>query len=109
MLTQLWRRGRRVYGWLVATLFVHACMIAGAAAQAAGDTPDESRSTAFQAVEGAVKEDIAGGPLLLATYAIIWLVLFAYVFRLVGLQKRTQIELDGLRQELRAQEAKSGE
>lgn len=72
------------------------------------ETAAESRSAAFQAVEGAVQEDIAGGPLLLATYGVIWLVLFAYVFRLVALQRRTQAELDSLRQEL-AESPASGE
>ena len=56
----------------------------------------ESRSEAFMAVEGAVKEDIAGGPLMLGAYAITWILLFLYVARLVSMQKRTLQEVQRL-------------
>jgi len=68
------------------------------AAQAA----DESRSQSFQAVDGAVEEDIAGGPLMLAAYAFVWLAVFGYVLRLIGLQRRTLEEIAGLRREIDA-------
>ena len=58
-----------------------------------GQDAAEDRSQSFQAVQGPVTEDIAGGPLLLAAYAIIWLALFAYLYRLHSLQARTQSEL----------------
>ena len=38
----------------------------------------ESRSATFQAVQGNVKEDVPGGPLLLAAYGTILVVLCAY-------------------------------
>ena len=56
----------------------------------------ESRSEAFRAVEGAVEEDIAGGPLMLAAYAATWVLLFLYVVRLTSLQQRTQRDVERL-------------
>lgn len=56
----------------------------------------ESRSESFVAVEGAVKEDIAGGPLMLAAYAVTWIFLFLYVVRLVSMQQRTLKEIERL-------------
>jgi CcmD family protein len=53
----------------------------------------EDRATSFQAVQGGVREDIAGGPLLLAAYAVIWVAVLLYVFRLVRLQQRAQQDL----------------
>jgi hypothetical protein len=48
----------------------------------------EQRSQSFQAVQGAVKEDIAGGPLLLIAYAAIFTCVLLYVLRLVRMQQR---------------------
>lgn len=59
----------------------------------AEQSPAESRSQAFVAVEGAVAEDIAGGPLLLTAYAIIWVLMLAYVFRLALLHNKTSAEI----------------
>jgi hypothetical protein len=56
----------------------------------------ESRSAAFQAVEGATKEDVPGFPLLVAAYGTILVVLVAYVARLGLLQRKTGGELDRL-------------
>jgi CcmD family protein len=47
-------------------------------------------------VQGAVKEDIAGGPLMLAAYAVVWLAVFGYVFRLVRLQRGVEANLERL-------------
>jgi CcmD family protein len=66
---------------------------AGTGAQ--GDAA-EQRSQSFQAVRGAVKEDIAGGPLLLTAYAAIWVVLLLYVIRLVRLQQRALSDVQRL-------------
>ncbi|MGH7298176.1 MAG: CcmD family protein [Polyangiaceae bacterium] len=41
-------------------------------------TPGD-RSTTFQAVEGNPKEQYSGGALLVAAYAALWVVLFAWV------------------------------
>ncbi len=62
----------------------------------AAASPEESRSQAFVAVEGAVAEDIAGGPLMLTAYAVIWVLMLAYVLRLVQLNAKTQIEIERL-------------
>jgi CcmD family protein len=73
------------------------------------ESPAESRSQAFVAVEGAVAEDIAGGPLMLTAYAVIWVLLLAYVFRLTKLHNKTQVELDRLSKVLSSNENKSGQ
>ncbi|MDD9941389.1 MAG: CcmD family protein [Myxococcales bacterium] len=95
---------------VVATLLIPALsfglLLSGASAQV--EDAAEARSQTFQPVEGAVQEDIAGGPLLVATYATIWVVLFLYVVRLVRLQGRTQQELEGLRAELERGDAPGG-
>lgn len=62
----------------------------------AAETPDEARSQAFQAVDGAVAEDIAGGPLMLGAYITIFVLLLAYVFRLARMQDKTQTDLERL-------------
>lgn len=66
-----------------------------------GRSADESRSQAFQAVEGAIEEDVPGGPLLVAAYGVIWLVIFGYAWRLIGLQRRTLEEIEALQRVLR--------
>lgn len=69
-------------------------LTAGAAlAQGAADEGTGDRAQAFQAVEGAVKEDVPGGPLLVAAYGLIWLVVFGYLVRLARLQSRTQADV----------------
>jgi CcmD family protein len=72
---------------------------AHAQAQAGADAPQdaaEQRSQSFQAVQGAVREDIAGGPLLLAAYGVIWVIVLLYVIRLVRLQTRSQADIERL-------------
>lgn len=107
--------------WCSHALVLGLCL-ATAAHAAAQDTPaahgeaaeqaeaaDESRSQAFQAVDGAVEEDIAGGPLMLAAYAFVWLVVFGYVLRLIGLQRRTLEEIAGLKRAIEAAPAGSAD
>jgi CcmD family protein len=53
----------------------------------AQDDAAQDRAQSFRAVQGAVKEDVAGGPLMLAAYAVVWVAVFAYVFRMVRLQR----------------------
>jgi CcmD family protein len=53
----------------------------------------DERAASFEAVSGAVKEDIAGGPLMLAAYAVVWLAVFGYVFRLVRMHRSIEDEL----------------
>jgi CcmD family protein len=76
-----------------------------------GDAPAqdaaEQRSQSFQAVQGAVREDVAGGPLLLAAYGVIWVLVLLYVIRLVRLQTRSQADIERLERVL-ADAAKAG-
>ena len=51
-------------------------------AQAQDESAEESRATAFQAVEGPQKENVPGGPLLVAAYGFVLAALVAYVVRL---------------------------
>jgi CcmD family protein len=73
--------------------------VGGARAQDAKGAADD-RADSFQAVKGAVKEDVAGGPLMLAAYAVVWLVVFGYGFRLVRLQRGVEANLDRLERTL---------
>jgi CcmD family protein len=75
--------------------------LAWARTGAAQDTAEE-RSQAFQAVQGATKEHVAGGPLLVAAYGVIWVLLLLYVIRLVRLQQRAQDDVQRLRRALEA-------
>jgi hypothetical protein len=56
----------------------------------------ESRSRVFEAVEGMQVEEVSGAKLLLAAYALFWLLLFAYIVRLARIQDRTRNDLDRL-------------
>jgi hypothetical protein len=62
----------------------------------------EDRATSFQAVTGAVKEDVPGGPLLLAAYAAIMVVIIGYGVRLVRMQQRAQTDLARLERQISA-------
>ena len=78
-----------------------ALFAAGSAlAQDAADTRTDDRAQSFQAVQGAVKEDVPGGPLLVGAYGLIWLAVFAYLVRLVRMQARTEAEVARLAQAL---------
>jgi CcmD family protein len=60
----------------------------------------EDRATSFQAVEGAVREDVPGGPLLVGAYAFVWLAVFLYVWRLGRMQARAFASMDTLERAL---------
>ncbi|HEX2679006.1 MAG TPA: CcmD family protein [Polyangiales bacterium] len=84
--------------WLAALL----CTFAGVAlaqdpqgADAAGD-----RATSFQTVEGAVKEDVPGGPLLVAAYGFVWIAVLGYVLRLGRMQARVEANIATLERAL---------
>jgi hypothetical protein len=64
---------------------------------AASDDPAEARSATFQAVEGAVQEDIPGGPLLVGAYGVILALVLGYVLHLARLQSQTTRDLARLR------------
>ncbi len=63
----------------------------------AEENASESRAQAFQAVSGAVKEDVPGGPLLVAAYAFVWAALFFYIWRLHKQQRELETELNDLK------------
>jgi hypothetical protein len=75
------------------------------AAAIAQDTGD--RSTSFQAVTGSAHEDVPGGNLLVAAYAIALFVLALYVLYLTAMQQAAGKELTRLEALLNARAAKS--
>ena len=81
---------------------LHAVALASAlwlfAPSASAQQPDaaEDRAQSFQAVQGAIKEDVPGGPLLVYAYGLIWLLLLLYVIRLARLQQHNQREIERL-------------
>jgi len=68
----------------------------------AQESPDESRATSFQAVEGAQKENVPGGTLLVAAYAVALVLLVGYVARLGMMHQKTAAELERLSRALDA-------
>jgi hypothetical protein len=58
--------------------------------------PAQDRATEFVAVDGAVAEDVPGGPLLVGAYGLVLLVVLGYVLRLGFLQAATARDLDRL-------------
>jgi hypothetical protein len=70
------------------------------AAPLAAQDSAEGRAASFEAVTGAVREDVPGGPLVVAAYALIWVAVLAYVFRLVRLHKNVDENLVRLQQDL---------
>ena len=58
--------------------------------------PAQDRATEFVAVDGAVAEDVPGGPLLVGAYGLVLLVVLGYVLRLGFLQAGTARDLDRL-------------
>ena len=77
--------------------------------QASAQTAAEDRATSFKAVTGAVKEDVPGGPLLLAAYAAILIVIISYGVRLVRLQARAESDLARLERQIAAGASQSSE
>ena len=68
----------------------------------APEEPAEERATQFVGVRGPDAESIPGGTLLLAAYAVVWVLLFVYLLRMRRLQKQTADELERLSAEIRA-------
>jgi hypothetical protein len=62
-----------------------------------GQDAAQERSQSFQAVQGASKENVPGGPLLVGAYGVIWALVLLYVIRLVRLQYRAQSDLARLK------------
>jgi CcmD family protein len=62
----------------------------------------EERATQFVGVRGPDAESVPGGALLLAAYAIVWVLLFLFLMRMRRLQRQTAEELERLSAEIRA-------
>lgn len=73
-----------------------------AASSAQGATAAEERATQFVGVTGPEAESIPGGGLLLAAYAVVWVLIFLYLLRMRRLQRQTAEELERLAAELRS-------
>jgi CcmD family protein len=93
------RISRALRALLLGCTLTMAVLAAPALALAQNDAQSD-RAQTFEAVSGAVKEDVPGGPLVLIAYALIWLAVFGYVFRLVRLQRGADENLARLQQDL---------
>jgi CcmD family protein len=91
---------RRVYSLILLGCLWVAPVVIGATQATAQDSgatsAQDDRAQSFQAVSGGVKEDISGAPLLLAAYAVVWVTLFGYVWRLNRLQRGVEANLERL-------------
>ncbi|MDH3623395.1 MAG: CcmD family protein [Myxococcales bacterium] len=68
----------------------------------ATEDPAEERAAQFVGVRGPDAEQVPGGALLLAAYAVVWALLFVFLLRMRGLQRQTADELQRLSAEIRA-------
>ncbi len=75
-------------------------------ATAEAETPAEERAAQFVGVTGPDAESVPGGTLLLAAYAVVWVLLFLFLMRLRRLQSGTAEELERLSAEIRASEGR---
>jgi hypothetical protein len=76
---------------------------ASAQDEAQVEDPQDDRATAFRAVRGPEAEQVPGGALLLAAYALVWVLLLLFVLRLAYLYAKTRRELDALERRLNDQ------
>lgn len=79
----------------LAALALWLCTAVTAPAWAQEDAAD-SRATSFQAVQGAQREEVSGGALLVSAYAVVLVLLVAYVGRLGVMHKKTANEVERL-------------
>ncbi|MDH3728874.1 MAG: CcmD family protein [Myxococcales bacterium] len=68
----------------------------------ATEEPADERAAQFVGVRGSDAEQVPGGALLLAAYAVVWALLFVFLLRMRGLQNQTADELQRLSAEIRA-------
>jgi CcmD family protein len=85
-------------GLVVATMLLFAPL---ASAQEQVD-PAEERSATFRAVEGPQTEDVPGGALLVAAYAVVWTLVLLYVLRLGRSQDKLGRDVERLERSLAA-------
>lgn len=97
----------RSHGWAfaLALFFMVASPVAlppSALAQDGEQAEDaaESRSTEFRAVTGPDAEEVPGGALLIAAYALIWVFVLIFVLRLGKLHGQTMTEIARLERAL---------
>jgi hypothetical protein len=92
---------RREHDWVhdlegaLGALSVLLCAAVARAQDAAAE-----RAQSFQAVQGAVQEDVPGGPLLVAAYAVIWVLVVLFVMRVVRQQRASERDLARLERQL---------
>lgn len=92
---------RRV-AWVAAAVLFGAACIGGTPVPAAAQEqvqeadPQDDRATAFRAVRGPEAEQVPGGTLLLAAYALVWVLLLLFVLRLAYLYAKTRRDMDAL-------------
>jgi hypothetical protein len=72
------------------------CTTLACCAVAFAEDVAESRATAFEAVQGPTTEQVPGGMLLVAAYAVVLVLLVGYVGRLGALQRKNSDELSRL-------------
>ena len=92
--------------WLASTGVAQAPAPADAAAESAEESPAEERAAQFVGVTGPEAESVPGGTLLLAAYAVVWVLLFLFLVRMRGLQRQTAEELERLSAEVHASEGR---
>ena len=66
-----------------------------------GETPADDRAAQFVGVTGPEAESVPGGALLLAAYAVAWVLLFLFLMRMRGLQRQTARDLERLSADVR--------
>ncbi len=80
----------------VSTVIMMLC----ATGRAFAEDAEGGRAAAFRAVTGPQAEQVPGGPLLIVAYAIVWALIFLYLFRLGRLQTHTLEEIEKLEKRL---------
>ncbi len=68
------------------------------------ESPAEERAAQFVGVTGPDAESVPGGALLVAAYAVIWVLLFLFLMRMRRLQRQTAEELERLSAQIGASE-----
>jgi CcmD family protein len=93
--------------WFVAAglLVSSATLLMPALALAQEPDPSEDRSTSFHAVSGSAQEDVPGGTLLVAAYAVVLVALVGYVVYVGAIQQGTQREMSRLEKLVSARSA----
>jgi len=96
---------RKLVRWtvLAASLAVAVPLPSTASAQEGDDqteTPGESRSAEFRAMEGPPEDQVPGGALMVAAYGLVWLLVLLYVFRVGKLGAATARDVERLEKSL---------